>query len=107
MSLEDDNKAFVRRYFDHLNKDPLGTDECFATDYRYHNSSMPHVKDLATLKEFNTAAFNALADVRFTLEDMVATREIRWFTEPPLQELIRLSSWGSLGPISVSLSRQS
>jgi predicted ester cyclase len=72
MSLEDDNKAFVRRYFDHLNKDPLGTDEYFATDYKYHNSSMPHVNDLATLKEFNAASFNALADVRFTLEDMVA-----------------------------------
>jgi predicted ester cyclase len=73
MSLEDDNKAFVRRFVDYINKDPLAPiDEFFATSYRYHNHSMPLVKDLSTLKEFNTAAYSAFPDIRFTLEDMVA-----------------------------------
>ena len=73
MSLEDDNKAFVRRFIDYINKDPFAPiDEFFATGYTYHNPSFPHVKDLSTLKEFNTAAYSSLADIRFTLEDMVA-----------------------------------
>ena len=73
MSLEDDNKALVRRFVDYINKDPFAPiDEFFAASYTYHNPSMPYVKDLSTLKEFNTAAYSALADIRFTLEDMVA-----------------------------------
>lgn len=73
MSLEDDNKALVRRFVDYINKDPFAPiDEFFAAGYTYHNSSMPHVKDLSTLKEFNTAAYSAFPDIRFTIEDMVA-----------------------------------
>jgi hypothetical protein len=67
MSLEDDNKAFVRRFVDYINEDPLAPiDEFFATSYTYHNHSMPHVKDLSSLKEFNTAAYSAFPDIRFT-----------------------------------------
>jgi predicted ester cyclase len=73
MSVEDDNKAFVRRFVDHINNDPLAPiDEFFTTSYAYHNSSMPDVKDLSTLKEFNTVAYSAFPDIRFTIEDMVA-----------------------------------
>jgi predicted ester cyclase len=73
MSVQDDNKAFVRRFFDYINNDPLAPiDEFFATDYAYHNSSMPDVKDLSSLKEFNTAAYSTFPDIRFTLEDLVA-----------------------------------
>ena len=73
MSVQDDNKAFVRRFFDYINNDPLAPiDEFFATSYAYHNSSMPDVKDLSSVKEFNAVAYNAFPDIRFTIEDMVA-----------------------------------
>src|ERR1700759_4153109 len=73
MSVENDNKAFVRRFVDFINKDLFAPiDGFFATDYTYHNSSMPQVKDLAGVKEFNAMAYGAFPDIRFTLEDMVA-----------------------------------
>jgi|HubBroStandDraft_5_1064220.scaffolds.fasta_scaffold118177_2 predicted ester cyclase len=76
MSVEDDNKALVRRFFDYINKDPFAPiDEFFAASYAYHNSSVPSVNDLSSLKEFNTAAYRAFPDIRFTLEDMVAERD--------------------------------
>ena len=74
-------------------------DEFFATTYTYHNPSLPHVKDLSTLKDFNTATYGAFPDIHFTLEDMVAEGD-RWFTEPLPEELIRESSWGSQQPVS-------
>jgi predicted ester cyclase len=73
MSLQDDNKALVRRFIEYLNKDLFAPiDEFFANGYRYHNPSSPHVKDLSSVKEYNTAAHNAFPDLRFTLEDIVA-----------------------------------
>jgi hypothetical protein len=64
MSLDDDDKALVRRFFDYINKDCLAPiDEFFATSYPYHNPSMPHVKDLSTLKESNTAAYSTFPDI--------------------------------------------
>ena len=73
MSVEDDNKAFVRRFVDYINHDPLAPiDEFFSSSYAYHNSSSPDVKDLASLKEFNAAAYSAFPDIRITIEDMVA-----------------------------------
>ena len=73
MSVQDDNKALVRRFVDYIDNDNLAPiDEFFATSYRYHNSSMPDVKDLATVKEFNTLVYSAFPDVRLTIEDMVA-----------------------------------
>jgi predicted ester cyclase len=76
MSVQDNNKAFVCRFFDYINNDPFAPiDEFFATSYTYHNSSVPNVKDLSSLKEFNTAAYSAFPDIRFTIEDMVAEGE--------------------------------
>jgi predicted ester cyclase len=73
MSVEDDNKAHVRRFIDFINKDNLAPiDEFFAPNYTYHNSSMPEVKDLSTVKEFNAMAYGAFPDIRFTIEDLVA-----------------------------------
>jgi predicted ester cyclase len=73
MSVQDDNKALVRRFIDYINNDPFAPiDEFFATSYAYHNSSMPDVKDLSSLKDFNTAAYRAFPDIRLTIEDMVA-----------------------------------
>jgi predicted ester cyclase len=73
MSVQDDNKAFVRRFIEYVNNDPLAPiDEFFASSYTYHNSSSPDVKDLASLKEFNAAAYSAFPDIRITIEDMVA-----------------------------------
>ena len=73
MSVQDDNKALVRRFIDYINNDPFAPiDEFFATSYAYHNSSMPDVKDLSSLKDFNAAAYRVFPDIRFTIEDMVA-----------------------------------
>jgi predicted ester cyclase len=73
MSLQDDNKAFVRRFVDYINNDNLAPiDEFFATSYTYHNSSMPDVNDLASVKEFNAMAYSAFPDIRFKIEDIVA-----------------------------------
>jgi steroid delta-isomerase-like uncharacterized protein len=73
VSLQDENKAFVRRFYDYINKDPFAPiDEFFAADYKYHSSSMPEVNDLASLKKFNAAAYTAFPDIHFTIEDMVA-----------------------------------
>ena len=42
MSVEDDNKARVRRFVDFINNDNLApVDEFFAPNYTYHNSSGP------------------------------------------------------------------
>ena len=42
MSVEDDNKAHVRRFIDFVNNDNLAPiDEFFAPNYTYHNSSGP------------------------------------------------------------------
>jgi predicted ester cyclase len=73
MSVEEDNKARVRRFIDFINNDNSAPiDEFFATSYTYHNSSMPEVKDLSGVKAFNAMAYNAFPDIRFTIEDMVA-----------------------------------
>ena len=73
MSVQDDNKALVRRFIDFINNDNLAPiDDFFATTYTYHNSSAPDVKDLAGVKAFNAMAYGAFPDIRFTIEDMVA-----------------------------------
>lgn len=73
MSVQDDNKALVRRFIDFINNDNLAPiDEFFATSYTYHNSSMPEVNDLASVKQFNAMAYSAFPDIRFTVEDLIA-----------------------------------
>lgn len=73
MSVQDDNKAFVRRFVGYINNNPLAPiDEFFAANYTYDNFSMPDVKDLSSLTEFNVAAYSAFPDIRFTIEEMVA-----------------------------------
>ena len=68
-----ENKAFVRRFVAFINKDVLvPIDEFFATSYVYHNPSMPEVKDLGGVKQFNAVAYSAFPDIQFTIEDMVA-----------------------------------
>jgi predicted ester cyclase len=73
MSIQDDNKALVRRFIDYVNNDPFAPiDEFFASSYRYHNASVPEVKNLQGVKDFNAAAYSAFPDIRITIEDMVA-----------------------------------
>jgi len=73
MSVEDDNKAHVHRFIDFINNDNLAPiDEFFTPNYTYHNSSMPDVKDLSSVKEFNAMAYRAFPDIQFTIEDLVA-----------------------------------
>jgi hypothetical protein len=81
-------------------------DEFFATSYTYHNPSMPEVKDLSSVKEFNAVAYRAFPDIRFTIEDMVR-RETRWFTVARRAALTKVTSWDSLQPENRSLSRAS
>jgi hypothetical protein len=64
MSVQDDNKAFVRRFIACINRDKLAPiDEFFATSYTYHNPSMPEVTDLSSLKEmrWRTGFFQTFA----------------------------------------------
>jgi predicted ester cyclase len=73
MSGQDDNKALVRRFVDYVNNDKLASvDEFFVGNYTYHNSSIPEVNDLASVKEFNAIAYSAFPDIRFKIEDLVA-----------------------------------
>jgi hypothetical protein len=62
MSVEDDNKAFVRRFIDYVNNDLFAPiDEFFATSYAYHNSSSPDVKDLAGGKRIQRGGLQRLS----------------------------------------------
>src|SRR6516162_2593008 len=107
MSVQDDNKAFVRRFIDYVNNDPFAPiDEFFATSYAYHNSSSPDVKDLSSLKQFNAAAYSAFPDIRITIEDMVAEGD-KVVYRGSARGTHRVSSWVSLQPVNRSLSQQS
>lgn len=62
MSVQDDNKAFVRRFFDYINNDPYASiDEFFATSYTYHDSSVPYVNDLSRPKRIQHGDLQGLS----------------------------------------------
>src|SRR5215468_1895953 len=76
MSVEDDNKALMRRLIERINTDNSAPiDELVASNYAYHNPSLPEVKDLAGVKQLNATVYGAFPDMRFTIEDMVAEGE--------------------------------
>ena len=68
------NKAVVHRYVEEgYNAANMAViDELFATDFLNHDPSAPTVRDLEGLKQLILAQHAAFADVRTTIDDLVA-----------------------------------
>ncbi len=68
------NKAIVHRYVEEgYNAGNLAVlDELCAPDLIYHDPPQPAVRDLSAMKQLWTAQRAAFADLRVTIEDMVA-----------------------------------
>ena len=68
------NKAVVHRYVEEgYNAGNMAViDELFATDFVNHDPSAPTVRDLEGMKQLILAQHAAFADLRTTIEDLVA-----------------------------------
>jgi steroid delta-isomerase-like uncharacterized protein len=73
MSTEE-NKAFVRRFYDEFNKQNwAGVEEDCAPDYVMHDPLPPGISpDLAGFKQLCTAWWTAFPDGHFVVEDLIA-----------------------------------
>ena len=75
MSL-DENKAIVRSLFEALNKhNPDLLDEFYASDYVNHTLQL---EGLESLKQFESMIYNASADWKETIEDIIAEGDKVW-----------------------------
>jgi steroid delta-isomerase-like uncharacterized protein len=75
MSIEEDNKALVRRYTDLFNRNDLPAEEVvapLASGFVYHRPGMPDVTGLAEVKQSIEMYRNAFSNMHQTIEDMVA-----------------------------------
>ncbi|MGO9604619.1 MAG: ester cyclase [Candidatus Binataceae bacterium] len=72
MSVEDSNKALVRRYFDFLNQSNLPSEEFLSPAFVFHDPGMPNVNDLASVRQFIAACNSACPDQRSTIQDIIA-----------------------------------
>ena len=75
MSVEDDNKALIREYFDLLNRKDLPTEEWIAplaSNIVYHRAGMPDVTGLTGMRQVLDMSRSAIADTHGTIEDLVA-----------------------------------
>jgi steroid delta-isomerase-like uncharacterized protein len=75
MSVEDDNKAIVRRYIDLLNRNDLPTEEVIAplsSSIVYHRPGTPDVTGLMDMRQVVETIKNASTDQHSTIEDLVA-----------------------------------
>ena len=75
MSVEDDNKAVVRRYFAVLNRKDLPTEEAIAplaSNMIYHRPGMRDVTGLTGMRQVVEMSRNAIPDMRGTIEELVA-----------------------------------
>jgi steroid delta-isomerase-like uncharacterized protein len=75
MSIEEDNKALVRRYIDLFNRNDLPTGEVIAplaSNFVYHRPGMPDVTGLTDVRQVVEMLRSAVADMHQTIEDMVA-----------------------------------
>jgi len=74
MSVEDDNKAIVRRYVEEvLNKGNLALiEELFAPTFVDHDSSMPEARGPAGVKQLAAMVRASFPDLHFTIEDLIA-----------------------------------
>ena len=75
MSLEE-NKAIIRSLFEVLNKhNPDLLDEFYAPDYVNHTLQL---RGLESLKQFESMIYNASADWKETIEDIIAEGNKVW-----------------------------
>ena len=75
MSIEEDNKALVRRYIDLFNRNDLRAEEVIAplaSSFVYHRPGMPDVTGLAEVKQTIEMYRSAVSDMHQTIEDLVA-----------------------------------
>jgi steroid delta-isomerase-like uncharacterized protein len=75
MSIEEDNKALVRRYIDLFNRNDLPTEEVIAplaSGFVYHRPGMPDVTGLIDVRQVLEMYRSSIADMHQTIEDMVA-----------------------------------
>jgi steroid delta-isomerase-like uncharacterized protein len=75
MSIEEDNKALVRRYTDLFNRNDLPAEEVvapLASGFVYHRPGMPDVTGLAEVKHSIEMYRSAFSNMHQTIEDMVA-----------------------------------
>jgi len=75
MSIEEDNKALVRRYIDLLNKNDLPTEEAIAplaSNMVYHRPGMPDVTGLTGMKQVVEMFRSAIPDMHGGIDDLVA-----------------------------------
>ena len=71
---EEENKAFVRSWFEEgMNKqNPDIIDEFFDANHVYHDPSQPKDLNLDEWKQLVSTVFTAFPDIHFTVEDQVA-----------------------------------
>jgi steroid delta-isomerase-like uncharacterized protein len=75
MSVEDDNKALVRRYLGLLNRNDLPIEEVIAplaSGFVYHRPGMPDVTGLMGMRQVVEMYRSATPDQHSTIEDVVA-----------------------------------
>jgi steroid delta-isomerase-like uncharacterized protein len=75
MSVEDDNKALVRRYYDLFNRNDLPTEEVIAplaSSIVFHRPGMPDVTGLTGMRQVVEMYRSWSTDYHSTIEDLVA-----------------------------------
>ena len=75
MSIEEDNKALVRRYIDLFNRNDLPVEEIIAplaSSFVYHRPGMPDVTGLSDVRQVLEMYRSAVSDMHQTIEDLVA-----------------------------------
>ena len=75
MSIEEDNKALVRRYTDLFNRNDLPTEEVIAplaSGFVYHRPGMPDVTGLTDMKQVIEVYRRAITNMHGGIEDPVA-----------------------------------
>ena len=72
MSIEEDNKALVRRYIDLFNRNDLPTEEVMASSFVYHRPGMPDVTGLTDVRQVLEMYRSGASDMHQTIEDLVA-----------------------------------
>jgi steroid delta-isomerase-like uncharacterized protein len=76
MSIEEDNKALVRRYTDLFNRNDLPVEEFIAlaplaSSFVYHRPGMPDVAGLSDVRQVVEMYRSAFSNMHQTIEDMV------------------------------------
>ena len=76
MSLEDKNKAIIKRWIEACNRRNLSVlDELVAPDFFHHTWQL---RGPAGMKQFYTMTFKGFPDLHETIEDIIAERDKVW-----------------------------